>query len=160
MKADKSVIILLSRKGLSYSDIGDFFGVSRQRIHQILKGYESPKLSETIRNRKLNPKPLGRPKKLDSEKISGKEYRKEYARKNLLFINGKQIRVNKRTRPNNICEICGRTVKRLDYHHWNDDKPEYGIWLCLTCHAMVECIDKGLGNKYTELRNSIEGAVY
>lgn len=46
--------------GLSYTEIGEFFGISRQRIHQILMGYMSPYHS--------------------SEKF--KEYKKNWAKKN------------------------------------------------------------------------------
>ena len=36
---DKEKLIELRQKGLSYQQIGQLFGVSRQRIHQILSGY-------------------------------------------------------------------------------------------------------------------------
>jgi len=37
----KDLILKLKKRGLSYAKIGEMFGVSRQRIHQLLPGYDS-----------------------------------------------------------------------------------------------------------------------
>ena len=81
----------------------------------------------------------------------------EIRRNNYLTMRGRQIRVQKRPRTNDICEVCGRTgVKRMSYHHWDDAHPEQGIWVCFPCHKMAECIDAGLGETYLLLKQSIE----
>jgi hypothetical protein len=36
------------------------------------------------------------------------------------------------------CEICGKSPKlSLHWHHWDDDHPEIGLWLCPKCHMRV-----------------------
>ena len=64
--------------------------------------------------------------------------------------------LNKRTYTGN-CEICGYEKKRMSYHHWNDDKPSMGIWVCQACHWFVGGIDKGLlVDKYIQLKQNVE----
>ena len=82
----------------------------------------------------------------------------ELRRSNYLSINGRQVRVQKRPRTNDICEVCGRTeVKKMGYHHWDDEHPEQGVWVCFPCHKMAECMDAGLGGAYLVLKQSIIG---
>jgi len=79
---------------------------------------------------------------------------RNYARQHLLIINGKRVVINKRPRPN-ACEICVREIKRLDYHHWNDTNPEWGLWLCPSCHNMAEGIDKDYHTIYLKLKAQV-----
>ncbi len=44
-QAQKDQIRRLYSKKYSYAEIGRIFGISRQRVHQIIKGYKSFKLS-------------------------------------------------------------------------------------------------------------------
>ncbi len=81
-------------------------------------------------------------------------YMRDYARKHRLPLNGTTMVVEKRPRPDN-CEVCGCTPKRLDYHHWDDNHPELGIWVCKTCHDMCEGIEKGLDKRYLIVKQSI-----
>ena len=63
-------------------------------------------------------------------------------RHNRIFSNHKYIYVTKRKHPNNDeCEIC-KKVTILSYHHWDDSKPELGMWLCISCHVAVEQFEK------------------
>lgn len=39
---DKVRITILARQGKTYEAIGKEFGISRQRVHQIVKGYVAP----------------------------------------------------------------------------------------------------------------------
>lgn len=57
--------------------------------------------------------------------------------------NGKRVRINKRQHPE-VCEICGKKPKSaaLAYHHWDDNKPQLGIWICTGCHTWAEAIEK------------------
>lgn len=86
-----------------------------------------------------------------------KEYNRNYRRHHHLNIKGhSKFGINKRKYPeDNLCEICKKSSKRMDYHHWNDDHPEWGIWCCHRCHFMMEGMDKGNGERYKEIRNKI-----
>ena len=68
----------------------------------------------------------------------------------------------------NYCELCNRKIgieiKRLLYHHWNNDKPELGIWICLRCDKICESFEnrkkqEQLINKYLNLKQIIEKEV-
>lgn len=98
-------------------------------------------------------------RKTDPEKRQQrKDYSREYSRRYMLPVSGKRIRVQKRGRPDdNCCELCG--VKRefyLQYHHWDDEHPEKGIWVCGLCHNAVERYEKGILGNYLELKEQIE----
>jgi len=67
-------------------------------------------------------------------------YFRDYCRQHYLKINGKMVQVDKRPRPE-CCEICGRQHKLLGYHHWDDEKLEKGIWVCIKCHGIAEIYD-------------------
>lgn len=82
------------------------------------------------------------------------EYHREYNRKYSLIVNGKHRRVNKRPRPEE-CELCSWEHKVLHYHHWDDDKPELGIWVCGRCHTIVGGFERGITDKYLELKSVI-----
>jgi len=51
--------------------------------------------------------------------------------------NGKVIvkNVHKPPKPL-ICTLCRRRGY-LTYHHWEDDKPDIGLWICNGCHAAI-----------------------
>lgn len=81
---------------------------------------------------------------------------KEYARKSIITSNdGKVFRgVKKTVRPDN-CELCGRNFDEnllANYHHWEDDFPQLGIWLCAVCHHFAEVYDKDFSEKYISLK--------
>ena len=86
-----------------------------------------------------------------------RDYKKDYRRKHIVMVNGKSIRVDKRPRPDDICELCDRVVVFLHYHHWDDDNPHRGIWVCHSCHKSCEFIEKGLHTEYLRLRADING---
>lgn len=55
--------------------------------------------------------------------------------------------LRKRPRPHH-CELChhfhnenGRPI-RLEYHHWINEYPEIGLWLCYKCHHFAEYLDR------------------
>ena len=62
--------------------------------------------------------------------------------------------LNKRPHPG-ACEMCGRVLIKLDYHHWNPDNPSLGVWLCIPCHMCAEGIDDGLCEKYITLKGEV-----
>ena len=53
------------------------------------------------------------------------------------------------------CEMCGSEKEfKFDYHHWNDNKPDLGMWLCFKCHAFAEMLDKITSDKAHSYINS------
>lgn len=46
-----------------------------------------------------------------------------------------------------LCELCDSySVKRdstirLEYHHWDDNRPSMGLWLCHVCHLFAEAVE-------------------
>lgn len=51
--------------------------------------------------------------------------------------NGKVILRNVKKPPKPmLCTLCGRK-SHLIYHHWQDDAPEIGLWICNRCHAAI-----------------------
>ncbi len=89
--------------------------------------------------------------------------RSEYSRDHMLGIhdengNYKKIKCNKRLHTL-TCEICGRKVEITAYHHWDDNKPECGLWLCSHCHITVERLEKipNIKEIYLNLKLKVEG---
>lgn len=85
---------------------------------------------------------------------------RDYRRSNFIGTTNKIIKVKKRPYPeDDSCELCGeRRKKYLVYHHWDDKRPELGIWICVNCHTIVGYIEKGKSfvfKKYTELKSEV-----
>ena len=92
----------------------------------------------------------------DHQQSGRPAHRRIWDRENRLgtHIGGKyhKIRVKKRPYPE-ACEMDGRTNTQLEWHHWDDEHLEWGLWLCNRCHKFVEGIDRGLTlEKYKELK--------
>jgi len=86
------------------------------------------------------------------------ERRNYYRRTHLSSGNNKCFSgLNKRPYPeDNCCEVCDKFFpKNLKYHHWDDNNPSIGIWVCGQCHNFVELVDKNLVEKYLKLKNEI-----
>ncbi|MBA7648823.1 hypothetical protein ES703_56613 [subsurface metagenome] len=68
---------------------------------------------------------------------------------------GKRRRVRARKRPRPAaCELCNTPRDRLNWHHWDDDHLEWGLWLCQPCHMFAEGVDRGLEvSRYLELKD-------
>jgi len=75
----------------------------------------------------------------------GTEYNR---RRSLVTKDGKRIYLkhDKRPYPNDSkCELCGKKCKFLAYHHWDDETPWIGLWVCQSpCHAICEAVDSGI----------------
>lgn len=51
--------------------------------------------------------------------------------------------LHKRPYPiDNNCEICGMQLGKCDYHHFNDDNPSLGFWVCGSCDYLAEGLDE------------------
>lgn len=93
-----------------------------------------------------------------------KKYVKEFRRKYFIQSghdqrNRRDIKgIIKRDYPEDgYCEVCHLNKKRLAYHHWDDNFPSWGIWLCAGCHVGANFLEKeDLTIKYWELRRWIE----
>lgn len=82
----------------------------------------------------------------------------KYSFKNRLMINGKMVTVRKRPYEG-YCEMCGKEVetKAINWHHWDDERPEYGLWLDFFCHGAAEAHEQnGIKvPKYEEMKQMI-----
>lgn len=87
-----------------------------------------------------------------------RERQREYRARNYVgtVINGKHVSLKtpyKRPKPVPLeCELCGWVPKVLGYHHWDDDNPSVGLWLCFSCHMFVERLDYGEAEFYYRLK--------
>lgn len=64
------------------------------------------------------------------------------------------------------CELCNRKKAdsganiALGYHHWDDNHPSMGLWLCRLCHMIAEAVDvqnyRIRTNKYFLLKDTVE----
>lgn len=82
------------------------------------------------------------------------DYQKVYNRQHTFMVGGRRIVINKRPRPD-TCEVCGKAVNKLDYHHWDNNNPHLGLWLCWWCHRMAEGLDKGLHTTYFQRKAEV-----
>ena len=71
-----------------------------------------------------------------------RKYKREYTRMHYVErSDGRLIRVNKKPFLG-VCELCdAKYDMNMVYHHWNDENPDDGIWICRRCHMFVHaCI--------------------
>ncbi len=143
----KSVRMLLSH-GMTQKEVSVLLGLPIAKVSNIHMGKTSADYQRDWRER--NP-------------ARAKEIRTKYHRQNVLVVRGKATVVRKRPRPVDTCELCGDSFDRLNYHHWDDDAPHLGIWVCFMCHQLVEAVDKGFVEgyleRYKELKLSINETV-
>jgi len=91
-------------------------------------------------------------------KSHDRKWWREYRAKNYVntTVNGKHRFLRtpyKRPKPSMMeCELCGRVTDRLNYHHWDDNDPSVGLWLCFSCHMFVERLEYGEIELYYRLR--------
>lgn len=136
----KAIIKSLKDKRYTFQQIGNFLGISRQRAHQILTGYNSPFAKKKLKE------------------IKQRALQKQVDIKNGLRPDTKGIKLEGfsfireaiRRRDNYTCQICGKKWKkgqrRFDVHHIDCDKEKtnkYDNWekekdnmitLCHKCH--------------------------
>jgi hypothetical protein len=56
-----------------------------------------------------------------------------------------------------ICELCGKEMKKTNYHHWDDLYPGDGMWICTWCHCRAEAMENiKFINKYNALKIKIK----
>ena len=55
-----------------------------------------------------------------------------------------------------VCPLCENTKNKILYwHHWDDNQPMKGMWLCPHCNAIVELEDRKLVQKYIGLKAAV-----
>jgi len=135
MSKQQSIRILaaetLRKGGLTYGEIAEILNVSESRARY-----------------------LGNPDTRRKAAVHHKNYQRRHQ---ISTRSGFIFGVKKRPRPDDTCELCGRNVTKLDYHHWDDTAPYLGLWLCVSCHIFADRIDKGMVDKYLALKESING---
>ena len=102
-------MISLRKQGLSYQDIGNIFGISRQRVHQITSGYDD--INSSLNHIGNRPN----------------------TRCNYL----KHLRNLTCQRYNNTCQRCGAKYRLILHHLDGDDRnndPNNLIVVCRSCH--------------------------
>lgn len=89
--------------------------------------------------------------------------RRDHILQTHLRSNGKKWNHVEKRPYSKTCELCGRgpSYKTHAYHHWNDEAPEKGIWICSSCHMLVNMYDRmqkfpEMISKYLALRERIE----
>lgn len=124
----KVVTVLLRQRNVSFRRIGKALGVSCTCVYQ----YTYPnRVNDSNRVTQL------------STVMNGE----------LVVLTGLHKRPYTRT-----CELCGKKPKgKLSYHHWLEDFPSIGLWVCFKCHMFAESIDDGMDQieKYKTLKTSI-----
>lgn len=110
-------MIKLYKEGLTYESIGELFGVTRQRIHQIISGYVPPS--------KLQKKEY---KEVEIVNVNRKVYSEQEVIRLLSGFYGlDRNRERVRIRDNWTCQSCGKVwkpfdrygnkIRRFDVHH-------------------------------------------
>ena len=77
----------------------------------------------------------------------------------LATSNGRIWGLRKRQMPQ-CCELCGRETQTLDYHHWDNANMNNGLWLCNWCHGFADRYEKGLLQKYIDLKAKVDAHGY
>jgi len=88
-----------------------------------------------------------------------REDNKNYSRLHYINNGGKK-KIKCIKRPHTlICELCNKETKITVYHHWDNEHPERGIWVCYWCHQLCECVEHELNeshmDKYLNLKEKI-----
>lgn len=86
------------------------------------------------------------------------ERNRKHARKTTLNTNGKIHRGLQKRDYTDVCEVCGSNAKLLQYHHWDDNNLNIGIWVCVQCHKLVEFVENDtilLVDKYLKLKTEL-----
>jgi len=129
----KTKILGLNSQGLSPESIAPRVGVGSNAVRRCLRETKSPGVS------KLKKRFYNRDKVFTSVDGVHRGYR----------VPGRRLRPTS-------CELCKQDSKRVEWHHWDDNHLEHGMWLCLKCHTGAEFIEHGMDRLYLELKGHCE----
>lgn len=92
-----------------------------------------------------------------------KEQFRNYCRHHILWLKDGTFKIINKRPWTGICELCGKPYFRMDWHHWDDNHPEWGLWLCIPCHRLVELFESHykteLIEKYKKLKEMMINGV-
>lgn len=136
-------------KGYTWERVAGVLGIGRTTVSR----YLHPE------HRRYPLKPRWTPRTPEE----GKQVRKDRRRMGILklTLNGKRRSYHVKKRPwPSACELCHRGKKIYGWHHWNNEHPEIGMWLCVTCHTFVEGLERGLDpSAYFKLKSKLTSEV-
>jgi hypothetical protein len=154
----KQIIQQLRDKRYSYARIGQIFGISRQRVHQIYAGYRSPSKYS------IHPIP--------DELLKIRKYKREGYNTTGITLEGRDmLKEIVRRRDNHTCQVCSRVwqegQRRLDVHHLDEELEgkeglkyqnckcfDRMITLCHKCHLNLESVRNKIKNGLNKVINT------
>ena len=153
MNKRREFIQQLKEKRLTYQEIGDILGISRQRVHQILLS-ENPRIRNPIRKKftKEEVAQILLQRAKENEKNNSIEQFREALEIKKMGTGGRdKVREMVRMRDNYTCQWCGRKwvegERRFDVHHINGTSKDTRkvdrnflnqITLCHKCHLQID----------------------
>jgi IS30 family transposase len=143
----KDSIVKLSAEGNNFNQIGKILGLSRVTVMRYL----------TPSNKRYNA--MHNPPKTAQTPEQRKQSKRNRYRNGIITttINGVHGHYHIKKRPyTGYCELCKKVISHLAYHHWDDEHPELGMWLCIPCHQFCEGLEHGLqASRYLELKDKV-----
>lgn len=99
-KLNKEAVKEIRKLGFTYQAIGNIFGAYPSAIHRLINDESGEKYRKYNREQSRDY----------YSKEENRLFARERKRQSVLTVNGKYMEVNKRPRPDDICEVCSRTV--------------------------------------------------
>lgn len=136
----KSIFTKLRRQGLTYKEIGKIHNVSRQRVHQVIMGYQSILSEEAKREKgikaylKIKENPLLYKKYYKRLGVAIIKWRKENPDK-VKAYRKVFVAIRNKTLKRKPC-FCGEL--RSEAHHEDYSKPLEVNWLCKRHHIEAD----------------------
>lgn len=130
----KASIPVMKEQGMTIEAIANSLMVSQDTIvyHLYHDKYKEYYRGKHARQRAANPK-LARTRSND------------YFRRMVIgtIVDGKKVSLTGLSkRPHSVtCELCGKSPKKTDYHHWDNSNPNLGMWLCQRCHWFANWLE-------------------
>jgi hypothetical protein len=152
LTCNKCGVELTDENWLSYVKAKHDYQCRPCYLKQRKEYYHTHKAEQRSRERKNRANPIYAEKE--------RKRLREYSRKHILrqwTKEGKLTKVKCNKRPwTQICEVCGSELGLRAYHHWDDNHYDNGMWLCRYCHIFAENVDRGLVQKYLDLKAKID----
>jgi rubrerythrin len=128
----------------------------------VCRNCENKRTSEEYHNRpELRERILTRTKKYQKAHPEvGRKAAMAYHRRHSLTTDGiTYYGLSKRPHPK-FCEVCGNPyIKRLGYHHWDDNDKNKGVWVCRKCHYIIEQVDNRRGKSIIPLYLKVKAQI-
>lgn len=127
--------------------------ISKEKKHEYYLAHREKMLSQTKNYQATHKNHVAAVRKVYLEKNKeriAKRHHDYYIKKGMINYgvkaNGRHkptiFGVNKAPFPDDgRCPSCGMK-SRLNWHHWSDDNPDDGLWLCVGCHTVLHRLIK------------------